>query len=89
VFPQGLCGDGSTTLPLLRAVFGGFGFGRQVAAELVQELLAAGLSRFEPDPINALARVERAARKKKAAPQADGAARARCVETQRVWSATH
>jgi hypothetical protein len=27
--------------------------------------------------------------KKKAAPQEDGAARTRCDETQRVWSATH
>jgi hypothetical protein len=32
--------------------------GRAAAAELLRRLLAAGLSRFEPDPINALARVE-------------------------------
>jgi AcrR family transcriptional regulator len=33
--------------------------GRKAAAELVQRLLAAGLSRFEPDPIAALERAER------------------------------
>jgi hypothetical protein len=32
--------------------------GRAAAAELLRRLLAAGLSRYEPDPINALARVE-------------------------------
>jgi hypothetical protein len=35
--------------------------GRAAAAELLRRLLAAGLSRFEPDPLGALARVERAA----------------------------
>ena len=29
-----------------------------IAAELLRRLLAAGLSRYEPDPVNALARVE-------------------------------
>jgi hypothetical protein len=29
-----------------------------MAAEVVQQLLAAGLSRFEPDPLRALAEVE-------------------------------
>jgi hypothetical protein len=33
-------------------------FGRRAAAELLRRLLTAGLSRYEPDPINALARVE-------------------------------
>jgi hypothetical protein len=37
--------------------------GRQMAAELVQELLAAGLSRFEPDPLRALAKADKAASK--------------------------
>jgi hypothetical protein len=32
--------------------------GRAAAAELLRRLLAAGLSRCEPDPLNALARVE-------------------------------
>jgi hypothetical protein len=32
--------------------------GRAAAAELLRRLKAAGLSRFEPDPVNALARVE-------------------------------
>jgi hypothetical protein len=32
--------------------------GRAAAAELLRRLLAAGLSRFEPDPLGALARVE-------------------------------
>jgi hypothetical protein len=32
--------------------------GRAAAAELLRRLLAAGLSRYEPDPVNALARVE-------------------------------
>jgi hypothetical protein len=32
--------------------------GRAAAAELLRRLLAAKLSRFEPDPLNALARVE-------------------------------
>jgi len=32
--------------------------GRAAAAELLRRLLAAGLSRYEPDPIEALARVE-------------------------------
>jgi hypothetical protein len=32
--------------------------GRAAAAELLRRLLAAGLSRYEPDPLNALARVE-------------------------------
>lgn len=31
--------------------------GRRAAAKLLQRLLAAGLSRYEPDPVNALARV--------------------------------
>jgi hypothetical protein len=31
--------------------------GRRQAGELVRRLLAAGLSRYEPDPINALARI--------------------------------
>ncbi len=35
--------------------------GRAAAAELLRRLLAAGLSRYEPDPIGALARVGRAA----------------------------
>jgi hypothetical protein len=34
-------------------------FGYGAAAELLRRLLAAGLSRYEPDPINALARAER------------------------------
>jgi hypothetical protein len=32
--------------------------GRAAAAELLRRMLAAGLSRYEPDPVNALARVE-------------------------------
>jgi hypothetical protein len=32
--------------------------GRRAAAELVQRLLAAGLSRYEPDPVGALAALE-------------------------------
>jgi hypothetical protein len=32
--------------------------GRAAAAELLRRLLAAGLSRYEPDPVNALVRVE-------------------------------
>jgi hypothetical protein len=32
--------------------------GHRAAAELLRRLLAAGLSRYEPDPVNALARVE-------------------------------
>jgi hypothetical protein len=32
--------------------------GRAAAAELLRRLLAAGLSRYEPDPVNALTRVE-------------------------------
>jgi hypothetical protein len=36
--------------------------GRKAAAELLRRLLAAGLSRFEPDPLSALERVEQAAR---------------------------
>jgi hypothetical protein len=36
--------------------------GRYAAAKLVQRLLARGLSRFEPDPLRALAEVEAAAR---------------------------
>jgi hypothetical protein len=32
--------------------------GRAAAAELLRRLLTAGLSRFEPDPLGALARVE-------------------------------
>jgi hypothetical protein len=35
--------------------------GRRAAAELLRRLLAAGLSRYEPDPVKALDRVERAA----------------------------
>jgi hypothetical protein len=35
--------------------------GRREAGELVQRLLAAGLSRYEPNPLEALARVEAAA----------------------------
>jgi hypothetical protein len=31
--------------------------GRRAAAELLRRMLAAGLSRYEPDPIGALARV--------------------------------
>jgi hypothetical protein len=31
--------------------------GRAAAAKLLRRLLAAGLSRYEPDPINALARI--------------------------------
>jgi hypothetical protein len=40
--------------------------GRAAAAELLRRLLAARLSRFEPDPLNALARV--AAERAKSAP---------------------
>ena len=36
--------------------------GRKAAAELLRRLLAAGLSRFEPDRLSALERVEQAAR---------------------------
>ncbi len=32
--------------------------GRAAAAELLRRLKAAGLSRFEPDPLGALARVQ-------------------------------
>jgi hypothetical protein len=32
--------------------------GRAAAAELLRRLLAAGLSRYEPDPLRALARIE-------------------------------
>jgi hypothetical protein len=32
--------------------------GRRAAAELLRRLLAAGLSRYEPDPVNALERLE-------------------------------
>jgi hypothetical protein len=35
--------------------------GTRAASAIVGRLLAADLSRFEPDPVNALARVERAA----------------------------
>jgi hypothetical protein len=42
--------------------------GRRFAAELVQQLIAAGLSRYEPDPLRALAAV------KKAVTRAPGAA---------------
>jgi hypothetical protein len=41
--------------------------GRAAAAELLRRLLEAKLSRFEPDPINAIARVE-AERAAKSAP---------------------
>jgi hypothetical protein len=55
--------------------------GRKAAAELLRRLLAAGLSRYEPDPINALERAEATA-----SLEEEGA---RCAETQRAWSATH
>jgi hypothetical protein len=35
--------------------------GYQLAAQLVQELIAAGLSRYEPDPLRALAKADKAA----------------------------
>jgi hypothetical protein len=38
--------------------------GRRMAAGLVLELLAAGLSRFEPDPLHALAKADKAASKR-------------------------
>jgi hypothetical protein len=34
-------------------------FGRRAAAELLRRMLAAGLSRYEPDPIAALEAAER------------------------------
>jgi hypothetical protein len=37
--------------------------GRRFAAELVQQLLAAGLSRFEPDPLRSLAAAEAASKR--------------------------
>jgi len=41
--------------------------GRAAAADLLRRLLAAGLSRFEPDPMKALARAETVADLKRAA----------------------
>jgi hypothetical protein len=41
--------------------------GRRFAAELVQQLLAAGLSRYEPDPLRALAKADKAATKREPA----------------------
>jgi len=50
--------------------------GRYRAARLTQRLLAAGLSRFEPDPLAALAQAEDARmRKEEAVRQAEAAAR--------------
>ena len=43
--------------------------GRAAAAELLRRLLAAGLSRYEPDPVNALARVQ--AERARRAPQSN------------------
>ena len=43
--------------------------GRAAAAELLRRLLAAGFSRYEPDPVNALARVE--AERARHAPQSN------------------
>jgi hypothetical protein len=38
-----------------------------MAAALVQQLLAAGLSRYEPDPLRALAKADKAATKREPA----------------------
>jgi hypothetical protein len=45
--------------------------GRREAGELVRRLLAAGLSRYEPDPLGALARVEATASSSQEGPHAE------------------